>query len=134
MKRGPLVFILVLISLFILTVSALLDIAYALEKAYQIPWCKKYNGEVEYTLTDRTRVDCLLDDYAIEFDFAHKWAESIGQSLLYASRTAARPGIVLIMESKKDCKYLDRLHEAVYFGGLGITIWQTGAYSYRCSP
>ena len=29
------------------------------------------NGDIEYILNDKTRVDCLTDYYAIEFDWAN---------------------------------------------------------------
>ncbi len=79
------------------------------EKYYQKIWCDEQKGEMEHLLPDGTRVDCLTLDYAVEFDFAPKWAESIGQSLYYASKTARRPGIVLIIENKKDFKYYYRI-------------------------
>ena len=60
-------------------------------------------------LHDKTRVDCLTHTHAIEFDFAAKWAESIGQALYYAEVTNKKPGIVLIIEDKtKDNKYVKR--------------------------
>ena len=81
-----------------------------LEKEYQNQWCKTNNGETEVRLQDKTRIDCLTDKYAIEFDFASKWAESIGQALYYASSTGKEAGIVLIIENpEKDLKYLKRL-------------------------
>ncbi len=75
------------------------------EKYYQEVWCKEHGGEIEHVLPDGTRVDCLTEDYAVEFDFAPKWAESIGQSLYYASKTSRRPAIVLIIETGKDFKH-----------------------------
>lgn len=82
------------------------------EKVYQEHFCKTFGGVVEHILPDRTRVDCLLDAYAIEVDFAQKWAESIGQSLYYASQTSRKAAVLLIMEDrKKDEKYLKRLEE-----------------------
>lgn len=45
------------------------------------------NGQVEYQLNDFTRVGYLTQKYAIEFEWAKKWAESIGQSLYYAKMT-----------------------------------------------
>ena len=45
------------------------------EKYYQTKFCNKLNGRIEYRLEDTTRVDCLTDDYAIEVDWAKKWAE-----------------------------------------------------------
>lgn len=40
-----------------------------LEKDYQKETC---NGVMEYRLDDGCRVDCLTDEYAIEYDFANK--------------------------------------------------------------
>ena len=81
------------------------------EKDYQVVWCERVGGEVEYVLENRTRVDCLTEEYAIEFDFARKWAESIGQALYYALETDRKPGVVLIIEDPKDERYLERLLE-----------------------
>lgn len=80
------------------------------EKEYQTEWCDRVNGVKEYRLEDGTRVDCLTDEYAIEFDFAPKWAESVGQSLYYAERTGKLPGVVLIMENDGDDRFLTRLN------------------------
>jgi len=81
-----------------------------LEKEYQAKWCNECGGVIEHILPDKTRVDCLLDDYAIEFDFAYKWAESIGQALYYGIMTNRKPGVVLILEHPvKDQRYLNRL-------------------------
>jgi len=64
---------------------------------------------MEVKLADHTRVDCLTDDYAIEFDFASKWAQAIGQSLHYAYMTGRLPAIYLILESRKDMRFVDIL-------------------------
>ncbi len=93
------------------------------EKVYQEHFCKAYGGITEYRLKDKTRVDCLLQDYAIEVDFAQKWAESIGQSLYYAVKTSRKPAILLIMEDKeKDQKYLDRLENVSKTHDISIWI------------
>ncbi|MBS4759135.1 MAG: hypothetical protein KHX03_00350 [Clostridium sp.] len=82
-----------------------------LEKEYQNQWCKANKGLTEVTLPDSVRVDCVTDEYAIEFDFAYKWAESIGQSLYYSHCTGKKAGVVLIMEKpQKDMKYFERLN------------------------
>lgn len=80
-----------------------------LEKVYQEFWCSKEGGITEYTLDDGTRVDCLLPDYAVEFDFGNKWSESIGQSLYYGIKTNKKPAVVLILESEGEQRYLIRL-------------------------
>ncbi len=80
------------------------------ERYYQKEFCSNLDGTMEYILTDRTRVDCLTDTYAIEVDFAKKWAESIGQSLFYAKMTDRAPAVAIIVDSKKDQRYLKRLN------------------------
>ena len=92
------------------------------EKDYQKYWCDCHNGTIEYTLPDKTRVDCVIENYAIEFDFAPKWAEAIGQALYYSLILKKSPAVVLICENyKKDCKYIDRIK--VVCKKYGITLW-----------
>jgi len=67
------------------------------------------NGQIEYVLSDKTRIDCLTDEYAIEFDYAKKWAESIGQSLYYSKMTGKKPAVAIILKSPEDRKYLKRI-------------------------
>ncbi|MBL0687826.1 MAG: hypothetical protein JJV95_01370 [Sulfurospirillum sp.] len=92
------------------------------EKHYQTILCTKLNGEMEYVLKDRTRVDCLTDEYAIEVDFAKKWAEGIGQSLYYAHMTNKKPAVGFIMNTKKDKRYLKRLNTIAKEYGIKIFI------------
>jgi len=80
------------------------------ERYYQEKMCKKMDGLVEYRLKDKTRVDCLTDDYAIEVDFAKKWAEGIGQALFYSLMTGKEPAVGLIV-GEKDTRYLKRLQK-----------------------
>lgn len=79
------------------------------EKHYQTLLCDELGGEMEYVLKDRTRVDCLTDEYAIEVDFAKKWAEGVGQSLYYAHMTGKKPAVGFIMNTDKDQRYFKRL-------------------------
>ena len=81
------------------------------EKYYQDQWCTSDFGRKEVVLTDMTRVDCVTKDYAIEFDFAKKWAESIGQSLYYSKMTGKKPAVVLILTSPTDYKYVKRVEK-----------------------
>lgn len=76
------------------------------EREYVSQHC---DGDMEFVLPGRTRVDCLTDKYAIEFDFAPKWAEALGQSLHYAYMTRRDPAIYLILESKKDMRFVNIL-------------------------
>lgn len=79
------------------------------EAYYQNEWCTPDFGRKEVILWDMTRIDCLTKDYAIEFDFAKKWAESIGQSLYYAKLTKKEPAVVLILDAPTDYKYVKRI-------------------------
>lgn len=99
-----------------------------LEKWYQDRWCKGAQGKTEVVLPDRARCDCVTRTHAIEFDFASKWAEAIGQSLYYSSQTGKRAGIVLIMESAKDEKYMRRLETTIKHFNLPIDVWTTGTF------
>ncbi len=79
------------------------------EDFYVTQWCKTDFGRKEAVLWDMTRVDCLTKDYAIEFDFAKKWAESVGQSLYYAELTHKKPAVVLILKNWADLRYVKRV-------------------------
>ena len=77
------------------------------EADYQNYWCRCHNGITEYKNPDYTRVDCLTETHAVEFDFANKWAESIGQALHYQYLTGKKGKVVLILENpqKEMCYY-----------------------------
>lgn len=91
------------------------------EAFYLQQWCNEYNGIAEYVLDDRTRIDCLTETHAVEFDFAPKWAEAVGQSLHYGIKTGKLPGIVLIVEKPEHYKYYDRIKPLAE--KYGITVW-----------
>ena len=69
------------------------------EESYQQAWCSAHNGIMEYENRDFTRVDCLTKKHAVEFDFANKWHESIGQALHYGLMTGKKPMVVLILDN-----------------------------------
>lgn len=105
MKNKIIIFFLLIFSSFYLFGQRI-----HLEKEYQDIFAKKFNVETEVTLEDGTRVDILTNEYAIEADFANKWAEGIGQSLHYSVLTGKKPAILLIIEDfTNDKKYLKRL-------------------------
>ena len=80
------------------------------EKYYQTQLCNELGGVMEQSLLDRTRIDCLTDEYAIEVDFSKKWAEAVGQSLYYAEMTGKKPAVGFIVgESKTEKRRLKRL-------------------------
>jgi len=96
------------------------------EAEYQSAWCIQPGSIIEYVLPGRTRVDCLLDEWAVEADFAKKWAEAIGQARFYAIKTGRSPGVLLIMEDmERDFKYLARLLVAIEGDNLKWRVWIT---------
>lgn len=96
------------------------------EKFYQNNWCLTQNGETEVILPDRTRVDCLTQTHAIEFDFGDKWAEAIGQALYYSIQTGKKPGVVLILEEKSNYRFWIRLNTVIDHFALPIEAWKIG--------
>ena len=94
------------------------------ESYYVNQWCTPDFGRKEAVLWDMTRVDCLAKDYAVEFDFAKKWAEAIGQSLYYSKMTGKKPAIALILTSIGDYKYLKRIERL----DNGIKVFLIKAY------
>ena len=97
--------------------------AIAAERDYQLPWCAERGGTVEVVLSDGTRADCVTATHAIEFDFAPKWAEAIGQALHYAALTGKKPGIVLIV-GPDDGRFLERLRATIAAHCLRIDVWE----------
>lgn len=80
------------------------------ESSYQHAWCSMHKGIEEYENKDFTRVDCLTQYHAVEFDFANKWAESIGQALHYEYMTGKKGMVVLILENpQKQIVYFNRV-------------------------
>jgi hypothetical protein len=90
------------------------------QKFYQDKYCQ---GIKKYALADRTGVSCVTDTHAIEYGFAKKWVESIGQSLGYAFETNKKAEIVLLVEYSSDYKYLTKLNSIIQHYKLPIDTW-----------
>ena len=93
-----------------------------LESEYRDTFCDRMGGVREYRLQDRARIDCLSSTYAIEIEFARKWAEGIGQSLYYAHMSGKKPAIALIMAPGKEETYLNRLSTVALHHGIKVFI------------
>ena len=91
------------------------------ERYYQTQLCERLGGRMEYRLPDRSRVDCLNETFAVEVDFARKWAEGVGQSLYYAEMTGRRPAVGLIVAGDEE-RYLRRLKAVAGVYGIKIFI------------
>jgi len=82
----------------------------------------KYAAKREVVLWDSSRVDLLNDEYAIEVDWAKKWAEAVGQSLYYAAVTGKKPGIILLVKDRrKEAAYIYRCQTVCV--KHGIKLW-----------
>jgi len=80
------------------------------ERDYQTRLCDRLGGVMEYRLADGARVDCLSDTYAVEVEFAKKWAEAAGQALYYAAQTGRKPAVgFIVRDTPKDHRRLQRL-------------------------
>jgi hypothetical protein len=96
------------------------------ETWYQTKWCQEQGGEMEVSLPDRTRCDCVTRGYAVEVEFGNRWHQAIGQCLHYALQTNKRAGILLILESRKERKYWKKLNRVIKTFRLPIDVWTTG--------
>ncbi len=92
---------------------------FALEKDYAKPFCESVNGIQEYVLSDKSRIDCLTKDYAVEVEFAKKWAEAIGQSVYYGLMINRKPAIAIIID-KNDKRYTNRLYKVAKWNKIKI--------------
>lgn len=92
------------------------------ESYYQNNFAIQIKGETEVILDDKTRVDIVTDTFAIEVDFAEKWAESIGQSRYYSIKLNKKTGILLVINPLTEEKYLKRLITTTY-GDITIWLW-----------
>lgn len=96
------------------------------EAWYQKKWCAGHGGRIEVIMPDKTRCDCVTFRYAVEVEFARKWAEAITQTLHYARLTGKRPGIVFICRRQSDLINIARAVDNIKFYKLGIKIWRIG--------
>lgn len=78
------------------------------EAYYQEILCNDLDGIIEYRLPDRSRVDCLTYEYAIEVDFDKKPYECAAQALYYAIMTNRKPACAFITD-KKQSRQISRL-------------------------
>jgi len=58
--------------------------------------CSARGWDEEVQTDSGAYVDCVGSGVAWEVDWSSKWAEAIGQSLLYSAELRMRPGIILL--------------------------------------
>ena len=99
---------------------------YGSENTINNQWCKKMNGISQFTTKDRTYVDCLTDEYAVETEYDYNWKEAVGQSLHYAETTDRKAAILLIQRSSSKKNYLSELNRVIQKFDLPIKVYVTG--------
>ena len=121
-NRNMKIFVFILITILLFSANCEAKHLYK-EAVYQNYWCDKNGGVAEYKLQDKSRVDCLLPDMAVEFDFARKRDECLGQALRYSAYTKKPAACCLIIEQKKDYKYYYQLRYTIQKKGLDVKLF-----------
>ena len=113
--------IILFLFFFILTSSSQ---ALEKEKYYSDKFCEEMSGQADYTLQDKSRVDCLTETHAFEVDWADgmKVYEAIGQSLYYSSQTGKLPGILLLIRKDNSKKHIRKVQEVISAFNLPIEL------------
>jgi hypothetical protein len=83
------------------------------EMDFVAKFCHARGGQIEKSLRDRRRADCITETYAIEGDFASKWNEAYYQSQHYAIDADKRAGVLLILENENDKVYIKKLCDLI---------------------
>lgn len=79
-------------------------------------------GQLEVIQKDYTRIDCIEDGYAIEYDYASKWYNGVTQCLHYSLTSGLKPSLRLILRRPNDQIYVDRAVEVIYHYRLPIKL------------
>ena len=82
------------------------------------------HGQLNVPLNEM--IDIESDTFAIDVEFAPKWATSIGHSLYAAEKLNKKAGILLITYKDYDGKYVDMLTSVAY--KYDITVWTIDYY------
>jgi len=113
-----------LIVLLLLLVATPAFATLHVESWYQDRECT--DGVKEYMNEDNTRTDCYIRTSSelvnIEYDFAHKWYECIGQAMHYATLNGGTARCVLIVEDMSEIKYIDRAQRTVNHFNLPVEL------------
>lgn len=96
------------------------------EPDYVDHYCPTISDEyqIEHIMEDQTRIDCSTPTEAIEFDYAKKWYECIGQALHYSRLTGKAPVCALIVDktSSLEKEKVDRARKTVEHFDLPVRI------------
>lgn len=96
------------------------------EAYYRDLWAKKNKGRTEVRLADGTRCDVVTETHAVEVEWANKWYEGFGQSLWYGFQLNKPAGVVLILRSEVDRKYVLRIQSLAAHHEIKLKVWTIG--------
>lgn len=92
------------------------------ERHYALALATATAGRTEVRMSDGSRCDVLTSTHAIEVEFANKWAESVGQALLYSALTGKPAAVALIIERATDRRFKARLQRVIAAHALPIVV------------
>lgn len=84
-------------------------------------WCIQHFGIFDYLFDDGSKIECYLENHAVEIDYLYKWEKTVEQALVYSVKTGQKPGVVLILKDQKERQKLEKIKEAT--DSLGVTLW-----------
>lgn len=81
-----------------------------------------YAAESE-TPVPHGRCDITFSNHAIEVDWAHKWAECIGQALYYGLCLKSRSVCLLLLEHPDDSRFVDAIKRVADNNTPPLVVW-----------
>jgi hypothetical protein len=87
----------------------------------------------EYVLKDGCRVDIVTDEFVIEIDFAHKWAECVGQVLHYAHMTSKKPVCLILVTGEVSKPGVDRCRDICHRERIEFWTYDVNTRVLTCS-
>lgn len=92
------------------------------EPVWSAALAEKIDGEAEHRLRDRSRIDVLTGDHAVEVDWLDKWHQGIGQALHYSYLSGKDPVVAIGLKEEDYNK--DKLEMAKRVARHnGIAVW-----------
>lgn len=82
-----------------------------------------YNDVVTEKPVQDGRCDLYFSNHAVEIDWSYKWAEGIGQALLYANRLRCRAVVLLLLEGGAADKHLENARTVAQSNIPALMVW-----------
>ena len=93
------------------------------EAYYRDQWANANKARIEVRLPDGTRCDAVTSSHAVEVEWAHKWYQGFGQALWYGFQLNKKPGIVMILRTEADRKYVYRIQSLAAHHKVDLKVW-----------